>query len=136
MVYKKVSQGATWLLESVHISTWYKDYLWRDSKIPGMITIRTIRNEVNPYISCIHSHHALLKKKACWITIIFLKYWKKIVWSEKKELFGCDGEPRRTKGTACNLKATIWTVKFGGENIMMCGCYQHWYSLYIWIQDE
>uniref|UniRef100_A0A8C4DQ66 NACHT domain-containing protein n=1 Tax=Dicentrarchus labrax TaxID=13489 RepID=A0A8C4DQ66_DICLA len=56
-----------------------------------------------------------------------VKYWENIVWSDetKIQLLGCHNTQQvwRSNGTAHHPKNTIPTVKFGGGNIMVWGCF-------------
>jgi len=54
-------------------------------------------------------------------------YWKNVIWSDetKVELFGINSVRRvwRRDGTAHDPKNTLPTVKFGGGNVMLWGCF-------------
>ena len=53
--------------------------------------------------------------------------WEKVMWSDetKIELFGINLTPRvwRKRNAEYNPKNTIPTVKHGGENLMLWGCF-------------
>lgn len=76
-----------------------------------------------------------------WVGTEGIKKWRNILWTDesKVNLFGSDGKTyvRRPPSTEFNPKYTKKTVKHGGGNIMIWGCFS-WYGVgpLFWIKDK
>lgn len=99
------------------------------------LTSRTIRNRLIENDLKAHSARRVpfLNKKHVEKRVCFAKRheirknWKNVLWSDetKINLFGSDGRPhvRRPKNTAFDPRYTKKTIKHGGGNIMLWGCF-------------
>lgn len=72
---------------------------------------------------------------------VLRRNWKNVLWSDetKVNLFGSDGKVhvRRPKNTAYDPKHTLKTVKHGGGNIMLWGCFSSsGVGPLFWVKDK
>lgn len=118
-------------------------------ELDAPVTSRTIRNRLIERGLKAHCARKVpyLSKKNIKNRINFAKRhllrtnWKNVLWSDetKINLFGSDGRPhvRRPKNTAYDPKHTIKTIKHGGGNIMLWGCFSaSGVGPIYWIKDK
>lgn len=118
-------------------------------ELSAPVTSRTIRNRLVEMTLRAHSARKVpyLSKKNISSRKIFAKKhllrenWKNVLWSDetKINLFGSDGKQyvRRPPNTAYDPKHTIKTVKHGGGNIMLWGCFSSsGVGPIYWIKDK
>ena len=126
----------------------FDDLLIRTAKIHPFYTSKDLKNYLNAPITCrairyrlknadlparsprFVPHLSVLnikKRKKFATTHLMRQNWTNVLWSDetKINLFGSDGKQyvRRPKNKEFNPKYTIKTMKHGGGNIMVWGCF-------------
>lgn len=99
------------------------------------VTSRTIRNRLIEHGLKAHSARRVpfmskmhIERRLCFFKNQETRQnWINVLWSDKTkiDLFRSDGRPhvRRPKNTAFDPKYTKKTIKHGGDNLMLWGCF-------------